>query len=166
VRFPFGHGLSYGSTQWSEPLLSASVVEPGVPVTIDLTVTNDGERAASDVVQCYVVPCDAPVSRPQKELKAFAKIALAAGECSVVRLALDDRAFSYWHTGDDHAIVGEPVNDLAALGGGMAEGIGSPSGQPRGWLMAAGEYEIVLARSAGNPVHRTRVRVESARETA
>ena len=157
VRFPFGHGLSYGSTRWGEPVISAATIEPGRPLTIDLTVTNGSDRAATDVVQCYVVPLGAPVSRPRQELKAFAKVELAPGERSAVRLTLDDRAFSYWHTGDDHAIVGEPVNDLAALGGTMAAGIGTASGRPRGWLLAAGEYDVVLARSSADPVHRLRV---------
>ncbi len=160
VRFPFGHGLSYGEVQWAEPALSSTTIEPGVPLTIELAVTNVSDRTATDVVQCYVVPLDAPVSRPHQELKAFAKVELAAGEQSVVRLRLDDRAFSYWHTGDDHAIVGESVNELAALGGGLAAGIGSPSGHARGWLMAPGEYDIVLARSSADPVHRLRVRTE------
>ncbi len=159
VRFPFGHGLSYGSTQWGEPILSSARIESGLPITIEVAVTNTGERAATDVVQCYVVPHAAPVHRPRQELKGFAKVALEPGGSSVVRLQLDDRAFSYWHTGDDHAIVGEPVNDLAALGGSMAEGIGTPSGRPRGWLMAPGEYDIVLARSSAEPVHRVRVSV-------
>jgi beta-glucosidase len=157
VRFPFGHGLSYGKTQWGEPVLSSTTIEPGVPITIEVTVGNIGDRAATEVVQCYVVPLDAPVSRPRQELKAFGKVELAAGEQSVVRLRLDDRAFSYWHTGDDHAIVGETVNDLAALGATMAAGIGAASGTPRGWLVAAGEYDIVLSRSSADPVHRLRV---------
>ncbi len=159
VRFPFGHGLSYGTTEWAEPVVSSLTVEPGVPLSVDVSVTNTGERPATDVVQCYVVPLAAPVSRPRQELKAFAKVQLEPGAQTVVRLALDDRAFSYWHTGDDHAVVGEPVNDLAALGGTMAEGIGAPSGHARGWLMAPGEYDIVLARSSAEPVHRVRVRV-------
>jgi beta-glucosidase len=157
VRFPFGHGLSYGTTRWGEPALSSTSIQPGVPLTIELTVSNVGDRAAADVVQCYVVPTGAPVSRPRQELKAFAKVELAPGEQSAVRLSLDDRAFSYWHTGDDHAIVGEPVNDLAALGGTMAAGIGTASGKPRGWLLAPGEYDIVLARSSADPCHRLRV---------
>ena len=157
VRFPFGHGLSYGSAQWGEPALSPGVIEPGAALTIDLPIRNVGDRTCTDVVQCYVIPVDAPVSRPRQELKAFGKVELAPGEQSVVRLRLDDRAFSYWHTGDDHAIVGEPVNDLAALGGTMAAGIGGVSGKPRGWLLAAGEYDIVLGRSSADPVHRLRV---------
>ena len=159
VQFPFGHGLSYGATEWSEPVVSASTVEPGVPLTIELTVSNVGERTATDVVQCYVVPPPSPVSRPRQELKAFAKVDLQPGAQTTVRLVLDDRAFSYWHTGDEHAVVGEPVNDLAALGGSMAAGIGTPSGVPRGWHLAAGEYEIVLARSSAEPVRRMSVRV-------
>ncbi len=160
VRFPFGHGLSYGRTQWAKPMVSSPRVEPGVPLGIEVAVTNIGDRRATDVVQCYVVPLDAPVSRPRQELKAFAKVDLEPGAQTAVRLVLDDRAFSYWHAGDDHAIVGEPINDLVALGGTMAEGIGTPSGQPRGWRMAAGEYDIVLARSAADPVHRVRIGVD------
>jgi beta-glucosidase len=159
VRFPFGHGLSYGSTSWAEPVLSSRHVASGMPLTVELAVSNTGTRRATDVVQCYVVPLAAPVSRPYQELKAFGKVDLEAGERAVVRLTLDDRAFSYWHTGDDHAVVGEPVNDLAGLGGSMAEGIGTPSGHPRGWRMAPGEYDIVLARSSAEPVHRVRVSV-------
>ncbi len=162
VRFPFGHGLSYGSTEWSEPVVSSATLEPGGAITVELTVSNAGDRPATDVVQCYVVPVDAPVSRPRQELKAFTKVELAPGAQSPVRLRLDDRAFSYWHTGDDHAIVGETVNDLAALGGTMAAGIGAASGKPKGWLLAPGEYDLVLARSSIDPVHRVRVRTATA----
>lgn len=162
VQFPFGHGLSYAATQWGEPALSSTIIQPGTPLTIELTVSNASDRAATAVVQCYVVPLDAPVSRPLQELKAFGKVELSPGEQSVVRLTLDDRAFSYWHTGDDHAIVGETVNDLAALGGTMAAGIGAASGKPRGWLLAPGEYDVVLARSSADPVHRLRVRTAQA----
>jgi hypothetical protein len=143
-------------------VLSSTEVQTGVPLTIDINVTNTGACDATDVLQCYVVALDAPVRRPRQELKAFAKVELAAGEQAAVRLRLDDRAFSYWHTGDGHAIVGEPVNELAALGGTMAAGIGVASGKPRGWLLAAGDYDIVLARSSADPVHRHRVRVTEA----
>ena len=152
-------GASNPSRSWSEPAVSSATVTPGGPLRIELTVANTGTRTAADVVQCYVVPLDAPVSRPHQELKAFAKVQLAAGAKETVHLELDDRAFSHWHTGDDHAVVGEPVNELAALGASMAEGIGTLSGHPRGWLMAPGEYDVVLARSAADPVHRIRVRV-------
>ncbi|HEX4015566.1 MAG TPA: glycoside hydrolase family 3 C-terminal domain-containing protein [Frankiaceae bacterium] len=158
VGFPFGHGLSYGSTTWGEPVLSSTTIDAGVPLRIELTVSNAGDRAATDVVQCYVVPLDAPVRRPHQELKAFAKVELPAGGQSTVQISLDERAFSYWHTGDGHAIVGEPLNDLAALGGTMAAGIGIPSGRARGWLVAPGEYDIVLARSSADAIHRLRVR--------
>jgi beta-glucosidase len=158
VRFPFGHGLSYGSTRWDPPVLSAAEIVPGSALTLECPVSNNGSRPATAVVQCYVVPIDAPISRPVQELKAFGKVELAAGAHSTLRFTLDDRAFSYWHTGDDHAIVDEPVNDLAALGGTMAAGIGVASGRPRGWLMAPGEYDVVIARSCADPVHRVRVR--------
>jgi beta-glucosidase len=56
------------------------------------------------VVQCYVAPPSSRVViRPPKELKAFAKVWLDAGETTTAELTLDARAFAYWDpsAGDD-----------------------------------------------------------------
>ncbi len=64
---------------------------------VNVPVTNTGSRAGSEVVQCYVVPFDANVTRPLRELKAFAKVRLDPGATSNVELVLDDRSFAYWN---------------------------------------------------------------------
>ena len=52
-------------------------------------------------MQLYIAKPDAKVFRPAQELKAFAKVQLAAGESKTVTLTLDDKAFRYWNTKTD-----------------------------------------------------------------
>ena len=93
VAFPFGHGLSY--TQFAYSDLHADAHSATV------TVTNTGDRAGAEIVQLYVAKPNAEIFRPAQELKAFAKVQLAAGESKTVTLTLDDKAFRYWNTRTD-----------------------------------------------------------------
>lgn len=98
--FAFGHGLSYTQFAWSDPAASATVlgVERGevAPLTVEVTVTNTGERPGSDVVQVYRHDRTGVVTRPRRELVGFAKVHLEAGESQRVPVAIDTRAFSFW----------------------------------------------------------------------
>ena len=90
VAFPFGHGLSYTQFAYSDLHADAH--------SATLTVTNTGDRAGAEIVQLYVAKLNAEIFRPAQELKAFAKVQLAAGESKTVTLTLDDKAFRYWNT--------------------------------------------------------------------
>jgi beta-glucosidase len=59
-------------------------------------VRNTGHRAAAEVAELYVSDSHPSVPRPVKELKAFAKVNLKAGETKRVTLMLERRAFSYY----------------------------------------------------------------------
>jgi beta-glucosidase len=102
VRYPFGHGLSY--TTFSTDRIDARVAGDA-EVEVEVTVTNTGERAGKHVVQLYVAPAPAPVRRPVRELRAFAKVDLRPGESSTVTLRLDRRAFAYWDIESDRWVV-------------------------------------------------------------
>ena len=93
VAFPFGHGLSYTQFAYSDLHADAH--------SATLTVTNTGDRAGAEIVQLYVAKPNAEIFRPAQELKAFAKVQLAAGESKSVTLTLDDKAFRYWNTRTD-----------------------------------------------------------------
>lgn len=93
VAFPFGHGLSYTQFAYSDLHADAH--------SATLTVTNTGDRAGAEIVQMYVAKPNAEIFRPAQELKAFAKVQLAAGESKAVTLMLDDKAFRYWNTRTD-----------------------------------------------------------------
>ena len=93
--FPFGHGLSYTTFSYSEPRLSAEEIERGGELRVEVTVTNTGERAGSEVAQLYVRDLVGSTTRPVKELKGFRKVDLAPDEARTVTFTLraDDLAF-------------------------------------------------------------------------
>jgi len=93
--FPFGHGLSYTTYEYSD----LQVKNTG-QFTYDVTlkVKNTGKMAGSEVVQLYVAPKNPLAERPVKELKAFAKVDLAAGEEKTMTLKLNKRSFSRYDT--------------------------------------------------------------------
>jgi beta-glucosidase len=98
VAFPFGFGLSYTTFALSDldVALSGSVAGGTLAAEVTVTVTNTGAVAGAEVVQVYVRDVDASVARPVRELKGFAKVGLEPGESRSVRIALDQRAFSFW----------------------------------------------------------------------
>jgi beta-glucosidase len=102
VSYPFGHGLSYTSFDYSD-LDVAVDGEQGV--TVSATVTNTGARAGKEVVQVYASPPASAVARPARELKAFAKVTLQPGESRRVHLALTRRDLSYFHPGQGRWVL-------------------------------------------------------------
>jgi len=86
--FPFGHGLTYGKIAYSGLSLSSPNLAWNGAITLTATVTNSGTRAAEEVAQLYIHDRVAEVTRPVREMKAFAKIALAPGESRQVHFTL------------------------------------------------------------------------------
>lgn len=74
--YPFGYGLSY--TDYAYSNMKAKKGEQSVIASV--TVKNVGKIAGDEVVQCYVRDVSAKRVRPVKELKAFKKVHLNAGE--------------------------------------------------------------------------------------
>jgi beta-glucosidase len=91
VRYPFGHGLSYTTFEYT----GASVRDAADDeVEVAVTVTNTGGRSGSEVVQLYVQRPAPEPGQPVRELRAFAKVSLAPGESAVVELRLGVRDFA------------------------------------------------------------------------
>jgi beta-glucosidase len=103
--FPFGFGLSYTSFALGNLSLDTERFESDGLLTVSVDLTNTGEKSGSDVVHVYVEDVASSLPRPQKELKGFAKIALAAGEKQRVSITLDDRAFAFYSPGAQHWLV-------------------------------------------------------------
>jgi beta-glucosidase len=93
--YPFGFGLSYTTFSFSK-LEAAATAQSGSTVTVGFDVTNTGNVEGAEVAQLYVSDPSAKATRPERELKGFAKVRLAPGETKHVTLDLDARAFSYW----------------------------------------------------------------------
>ena len=113
VRFPFGYGMSYTMFAYSD----MAADEQGV----NLTVTNTGSVAGTEIVQLYISKKDGQIFRPVKELKGFARVTLAPGEKQRITIALDDKAFRFWNVKADRweieggaydLLVGASVEDI------------------------------------------------------
>ncbi len=78
--YPFGFGLSYTTFKYSNLILSDSIFTKNQTIKVSVSVSNTGTRSGKEVVQLYIKDNYGLVIRPVKELKAFRKIDLAAGE--------------------------------------------------------------------------------------
>ena len=94
VLFPFGHGISYTSFEYSDLKVIADTEKNTAVVTVK--VTNTGDMAGKDVVQLYVADKTGFVTRPVHELKGFEKVDLKIGETKLISFTLDERAFAYY----------------------------------------------------------------------
>ena len=92
-EFPFGFGMSYTSFTLSNVKVKSNGKDN---YTVSVSVKNVGMVAGAEVVQLYVKDTKAKVLRPQKELKAFVKVNLNAGEEKTVTMKLNRSAFEYY----------------------------------------------------------------------
>ncbi len=97
LLYPFGYGLTYSSFAYDKLVIEET--EDGVDVLFD--ITNTSERDGSEVAQVYVREVHPKVFRPVKELKAFEKVDIKAGETVRVTLPLTRRDFAHYSTGID-----------------------------------------------------------------
>lgn len=88
VAFPFGHGLSYTEFEFSD--LETRITDGKIDVSC--TVKNTGGRDGAQIVQVYLADNRADLPKAVKELKAFSKAFLKAGEEKrvCVSINLDD----------------------------------------------------------------------------
>lgn len=78
--FPFGYGLSYTTFAYRDLSLAKTVLAQEDRLEVSVMVKNTGDRFGEEVVQLYLRDLTASLVRPVKELKGFAKTALAPGE--------------------------------------------------------------------------------------
>jgi len=121
VLFPFGYGMSYTAFAYDNPKVSSATFKDVDGLTVSVDVTNTGKVAGKEVVQVYLHDHKSGLVRPPKELKGFAKVELQPGETKTVTLALDFRAFAYYHPaykqwitedGEFDILIGASVNDI------------------------------------------------------
>jgi len=124
--YPFGHGLSYADFEYGD----VAVDHDGASATVEVTVENVSDRDGREVVQAYLGADDPSVERPPKELAAFERVELAAGEERTVALSLSERDFAYYD---------EDAAD---------------------WVVDPGDYTVTVGRSSRDPVDSETITVE------
>lgn len=95
--YPFGYGLTYSQFSYSAPRLSATEMRSNGSVDVRVTVTNTGQREATEVVQLYIHDRAASISRPVKELKDFSRITLKPGESKEVVFKITPDKLSFYN---------------------------------------------------------------------
>ncbi|MEZ4629249.1 MAG: fibronectin type III-like domain-contianing protein [Deinococcales bacterium] len=118
TAFPFGHGLSYTSFSYSNLKVSQQSFKYNEGLQVSVDISNTGEVAGKEIVQLYVRDTAASLLRPDKELKAFGKVALEPGESKTLSFQLDERSFAFYHPGH------------------------------KGWIVEKGSFDILVGASA------------------
>ena len=95
VQWPFGHGLSYTTFEYSDMKVSKDCFKAGDEIKVSVTVTNTGSRAGKEAVLLYSSDLVASLIPDVKRLRAFEKIALEPGESKEVTFCIpaSDLAF-------------------------------------------------------------------------
>lgn len=104
--YPFGHGLSYSSVEYSQLAVSAAEVPVDGSFEVSVQVTNTGQRPVDEVVQLYFGDRVAQVARPVKQLLGYARAELAPGDSTTVTFEVHTDRLSF--TGVDYRRIVEP----------------------------------------------------------
>jgi beta-glucosidase len=120
--YPFGFGLSYTTFAYSRLHLDRTTLAPGGVIHVSATITNTGNVAGDEIVQCYIQAPKSPVVRPIKQLVGFTRITLKPDEHREVRFTIpySDRALQYWDVAQ-WKFVAQPGQTKVLLGASSAD---------------------------------------------
>ena len=116
--FPFGHGLSYTTFNYSNLEIKPAQADS---IEVSFLVKNSGKRHGAAVPQVYVGDQDCSIPRPVKELKGFERLSLDPGKEKTVHIILDRSAFAFWSPATKHwtlepgkftIYIGESAGDI------------------------------------------------------
>ena len=119
--FPFGYGLSYTSFEYSNLKLASDKITVDGEINVSVNLKNTGAYDGTEVVQLYVQDKVGSVTRPVKELKAFRRVELRAGETKTVTFSLPVSELAFW--GYDMTYGVEPGDFKLWVGTNSAEGL-------------------------------------------
>ena len=134
--YPFGHGLSYTTFEYSNLGLSAKQIPGDGQIAVRVDVRNSGGRAGDEVVQLYVRDVEASVKRPKKELRGFERISLKPGET---------RTVSFWVPAEKLSFYDESKKAFVVEPGAFEIMVGSSSEDIR----AKAQFDVQFARPVG-----------------
>ena len=112
--YPFGHGLSYTTFEYSEIVISDTEINPNTELEVSVTVKNTGKVKGKEVIQMYIKDEIGSVTRPDKELKAFEKIELDSGESKRVSFKITPNMLEF--TGMDMTKILEAGDYTVMIG--------------------------------------------------
>lgn len=96
--YPFGFGLSYTTFEYGELKLDKTRITSLDTLNVSIDVTNKGSRDGEEVVQLYIRDVVGSITRPMKELKAFKKVFLKAGEKKEINFKISNTDLSFYNS--------------------------------------------------------------------
>ncbi len=121
VMYPFGYGLTYTTFEYSALNTDKSEYAANEEISLSFNLKNSGDFTADEVAQVYVHRVNPSVEWPSKELKAFSRVMLSAGEQKTISLEIPVSELRYWNEEtqrweddlcDIEILVGSSVNDI------------------------------------------------------
>jgi beta-glucosidase len=117
--YDFGFGLSYTTFKYDNIKLTKTSIGKNEKVKVSFTVTNTGNREGTDVAQLYIRDEVSSVTRPIKELKAFERVSLNAGQTKTVTFEITPKDLEFLdvnmkpvvEAGDFTLMIGNSSND-------------------------------------------------------
>jgi beta-glucosidase len=95
--YPFGHGLSYTTFQYSGLNINRKTIPLNGSVNVSISIKNTGKVEGTEVVQLYLRDVIASVTTPVKSLKGFKHISLKPGESGIVQFKIDNKELMLWN---------------------------------------------------------------------
>jgi beta-glucosidase len=93
--FPFGHGLSYTTFEYSNLQLSSNTIKGDEKLNITITVRNTGSRAGKHTVELYTTDLYASITPCAQRLRAFQKIQLEPGTSKTISFTIDKKDLAF-----------------------------------------------------------------------
>jgi beta-glucosidase len=118
-KYPFGHGLSYSTFEYSDIKLSTAAFKPGQSLTATVTITNKSYTPGTETVQLYIRDITGSVVRPVKELKGFQQVFLKGGESKTISFTLTANDLRFYN--DKLQFIYEPGEFNLFIGTSSAE---------------------------------------------
>jgi beta-glucosidase len=118
--FHFGFGLSYTDFELSDLRINRKSIKKGKKPHLELTVKNTGNYDGAETVQLYIHDVKSSLPRPAKELKAFKKVFLKAGETRKISFDIGEEMLGFYHP-EEHQ-----------------------------WITEEGDFELLIGNSSGN----------------
>ena len=118
--FPFGHGLSYTSFEYSDLQVNDTKLDMNSEIKLSVKVKNTGEITGKEVVQVYIHDKISSVTTPVKVLKKFKKVELTPKQLVTINFSIPISEFGLWdkdmnyivEPGEFEIMVGSSSNDI------------------------------------------------------
>ena len=122
--FPFGHGLSYSSFEYTQLKIDKTEIKPDENIEVSVLVKNTSDREGSEIVQLYIQDVFSSVGTPVMQLRGFKRILLKPNEQKEVMFTLTPEDLSLWNRdmkrvvepGDFKIMIGASSNDIRLNG--------------------------------------------------